>query len=184
MSERPPTPPTEFFFERYPWNHQWILCAMALMVSGFDYMAGPVVLFPILFVIPVTLMAWNCGLRTALILGAILCIIRLCIQFWIWGIPAPVHVALINAALRLGVLLFITFLAGKLGEMTKALRARVRTLEGILPTCAFCKDIRDVHGNWHQIEVYVTEHTHARFSHGVCPECANIHYGDILKDVP
>jgi hypothetical protein len=86
MSERPPPPPTEYFFERFPWNNRWILFGVALVVSCFDYLAGPIVFFPILFVVPVALMAWNCGLRTALILGAILCVIRFSIQY-AWGIP-------------------------------------------------------------------------------------------------
>ncbi|HYF37954.1 MAG TPA: hypothetical protein VD994_21810 [Prosthecobacter sp.] len=176
MTERSPPPPADYFFERLPWNNRWILFAIALLVSCFDYLASPIIFFPILFVIPVALMAWNCGLRTALILGTALCLIRFAIQF-AWGIPYALPVALINGGLRLGVLLFITFLVGKLSEQTRTLRARVRTLEGILPTCSFCKDIRDEAGNWHQIEAYVTSRTEARFSHGVCPDCAAKHYG-------
>lgn len=180
MSERLPSPPSDHFFERFPWNNRWILFAVALVVSCFDFLAGPMVFFPILFVIPVTLMAWNCGLRTALILGAVLCVIRFCIQYSTWGVPYSLPISLLNGGLRMAVLFIITFLAGKLSEQTQALRARVRTLEGILPTCAFCKDIRDGEGNWHQIEEYVTTHTKAQFSHGVCPTCAAEHYGDIM----
>lgn len=179
MSQRLPQPPTEYFFERFPWNNRWILFAIALVVACFDFLAGPIVFFPVLFVIPVALMAWNCGLRTALGLGAILCVTRFSIQY-AWGIPYALHVAIINACVRLAVLLVITFLCGKLGETLRTLRARVRTLEGILPTCSFCKDIRDEAGNWHQIEAYVASRSEARFSHGVCPHCAAKHYGDIL----
>ena len=180
MSERLPQPPTEYFFERFPWNNRWILFSIALVVACFDFLAGPIVFFPILFVIPVALMAWNCGLRTALVLGAILCIIRFSIQY-AWGIPYTVPVAIINAGIRLGLLFFIAFLCGKLSEQTQALRARVRTLEGILPTCSYCKDIRDVEGNWHQIEEYVAARSEARFSHGICPDCAAEHFGPYLN---
>ncbi|WP_208300448.1 hypothetical protein [Prosthecobacter fusiformis] len=152
-------------------------------MSCFDFLAGPIIFFPVLFVIPVTLMAWNCGLRTAMTLGVVLCIIRFLIQY-AWGIPFPLHVAIINGCLRVAVLLLITFLVGKLSQQTQALRARVRTLEGILPTCSFCKDIRDESGNWHEIADYVTARTEARFSHGVCPKCEAKHYGDLLKQKP
>ena len=152
---------------------------MALVVSCFDFLAGPVVFFPILFVIPVALLAWNCGLRTALILGTILCTIRFGIQY-AWGIPYTLPVAIINALLRLGVLFIITFLCAKLSSAIQALRARVRTLEGFLPTCSFCKDIRDEAGNWHQIEAYIASRSEARFSHGICPECAAEHFGEVL----
>lgn len=49
--------------------------------------------------------------------------------------------------------------------------AEVRTLQGIIPICAWCKKIRDDKGYWNQVEKYVSEHTEARFSHGICPEC-------------
>jgi hypothetical protein len=49
--------------------------------------------------------------------------------------------------------------------------ARVRALEGILPICAWCKKIRDDAGHWSQLEVYITEHSNASFTHGICPVC-------------
>jgi transcriptional regulator with GAF, ATPase, and Fis domain len=47
----------------------------------------------------------------------------------------------------------------------------VRTLRGIVPICAHCKKIRDDRGFWNQVEQYVSEHTEAKFSHGICPAC-------------
>jgi PAS domain S-box-containing protein len=47
----------------------------------------------------------------------------------------------------------------------------VRTLRGIVPICANCKKIRDDEGYWYQVEKYVSDHTEARFSHGICPTC-------------
>lgn len=47
----------------------------------------------------------------------------------------------------------------------------VKTLRGIVPICATCKKIRDDNGYWHQVEVYVSAHSEALFSHGSCPEC-------------
>jgi len=59
--------------------------------------------------------------------------------------------------------------------------AEIRTLEGIVPICAHCKSIRNDEGYWQQVEVYVRDNTHAEFSHGICPTCAQKHYGDLLK---
>jgi DNA-binding response OmpR family regulator len=61
-------------------------------------------------------------------------------------------------------------LATKAEELRQALD-QVKTLRGIVPICASCKKIRDDKGYWNQVEVYVREHTEARFSHGICPEC-------------
>ena len=54
--------------------------------------------------------------------------------------------------------------------------ARVKTLSGLLPICASCKNIRDDKGYWNQIEAYVEERSEAEFSHGICPNCAETLY--------
>jgi PAS domain S-box-containing protein len=48
----------------------------------------------------------------------------------------------------------------------------VITLSGLLPICAHCKKIRDDQGYWTQIEAYISHHSKADFTHGICPECA------------
>jgi AmiR/NasT family two-component response regulator len=63
-------------------------------------------------------------------------------------------------------------------ELLDAL-AQVRTLSGLLPICASCKKIRDDQGYWHQVEVYIRDHSEARFSHGICPDCAKTLYPGI-----
>lgn len=72
-------------------------------------------------------------------------------------------------------------LGQKNSELQKALK-EVKTLEGILPICASCKRIRDGEGRWHQVEVYVRDHTDADFSHGLCPDCAQKLYPDFFKE--
>jgi DNA-binding response OmpR family regulator len=57
-------------------------------------------------------------------------------------------------------------------EELEAALARVKRLEGIIPICSYCKKIRDDHNSWHQLEQYITEHSEAMFSHGICPHCA------------
>ncbi len=49
--------------------------------------------------------------------------------------------------------------------------AEVKVLKGFIPICASCKQIRDDQGFWDQIEHYITRHSDARFSHGICPDC-------------
>jgi len=59
--------------------------------------------------------------------------------------------------------------------------AKVKTLSGMLPVCASCKKIRDDQGYWQQIEAYISDHSEAEFSHGICPECAEKIYGEYYK---
>jgi PAS domain S-box-containing protein len=55
-------------------------------------------------------------------------------------------------------------------RLQKALE-EVRTLRGIVPICSYCKKIRDDDGYWSQVEQYISDHTDAQFSHGICPSC-------------
>jgi hypothetical protein len=49
--------------------------------------------------------------------------------------------------------------------------SKVKTLTGLLPICASRKKIRDDSGYWNQVEKYISEHSDAKFSHGLCPDC-------------
>ncbi len=64
-------------------------------------------------------------------------------------------------------------------DLQKAL-FEVKTLGGLLPICANCKKIRDDSGYWHQLEAYISTHSHAEFSHGTCPECARKLYPELF----
>lgn len=55
----------------------------------------------------------------------------------------------------------------------------VKTLQGIIPICMHCHNIRNDKQIWDRIEAYFSEHTEARFSHSICPECAKKYYPDM-----
>jgi PAS domain S-box-containing protein len=52
---------------------------------------------------------------------------------------------------------------------------KVRTLQGLLPICAWCKKIRDDQGYWGSLETYITEHSQAQFTHAMCSDCLQKH---------
>jgi CheY-like chemotaxis protein len=54
---------------------------------------------------------------------------------------------------------------------------RVRTLQGLLPICCYCKSVRNDNDYWEQVEHYITEHSELQFSHGICPRC----YDTVVK---
>ncbi len=57
--------------------------------------------------------------------------------------------------------------------------ANVRTLRGMLPMCAGCKKIRDDEGYWQGVETYISDHSEAAFSHGLCPSCSSQYLNEI-----
>lgn len=61
-------------------------------------------------------------------------------------------------------------LAAKMEQLRQA-ADQIKTLKGIVPICASCKNIRDDRGFWNRVESYVRDHTEAEFSHAVCPDC-------------
>jgi len=69
----------------------------------------------------------------------------------------------------------------KIEELKKAFD-EIKVLKGIIPICANCKKIRDDEGYWENVAEYISLHTDARFSHGICPDCMKELYGDILKE--
>jgi len=61
-------------------------------------------------------------------------------------------------------------LAARVRELEEAI-ARIRTLQGLLPICSYCKRVRNDGDYWQQVESYISDHSDARFSHGICPDC-------------
>jgi hypothetical protein len=57
-------------------------------------------------------------------------------------------------------------------RLVKRLEGELETLRGLLPICAWCKRVQDDRGSWAQLEAYVSAHTEATFTHGICPSCA------------
>ncbi|MBK7975203.1 MAG: response regulator transcription factor [Deltaproteobacteria bacterium] len=61
-------------------------------------------------------------------------------------------------------------LAERVRDLEKAL-AKVRTLQGLLPVCAWCRKVRSDQDYWESFEAYVSDHTDATVTHGICPDC-------------
>ena len=69
-------------------------------------------------------------------------------------------------------------LAERVAELQDSI-AKVKQLSGLLPICSYCKRIRSDSDYWEQVESYISDHTDAQFSHGICPCC----YQKILADL-
>jgi sigma-B regulation protein RsbU (phosphoserine phosphatase) len=78
----------------------------------------------------------------------------------------------LRSRLRVGerVLALQQGLADRVEELEAAL-GQVKELKGLLPICCYCKAVRDDRNYWHRVETYITAHSAARFSHGICPGC-------------
>jgi len=55
----------------------------------------------------------------------------------------------------------------------------IKTLSGLIPICASCKNIRDDEGYWTHLETYLQKHSDAQLSHSICPDCQARLYPDL-----
>ncbi len=69
----------------------------------------------------------------------------------------------------------------RLNQELREAASRIKTLSGLLPICAGCKKIRDDSGYWQEVDRYLSHHSEAQLSHGLCPDCIALHYPE-LKD--
>lgn len=156
----------------------WIV--LSCLILAIDYFTGSMIQFPFMFIVPVGLAAWYNGARLGLVFAIILPLIRLYFTT-IFSVPWGFSVSVANAAIRMVILVGYVLLIAYVAKQKKELEREVNILEGILPVCSFCKKIRDESSVWHPIENYITARSEASFSHGLCPECMEQHYGDFLR---
>jgi hypothetical protein len=82
----------------------------------------------------------------------------------------------VNAAIRIAVLVAFAVLIDRVGRQSR----EIRVLRGLLPVCCFCKKIRTESEDWTPIETYISERSEATFTHTFCPDCAKQHYPEIF----
>ncbi len=73
-------------------------------------------------------------------------------------------------------------LRDKNNTLQKALD-EIKTLQGILPICSFCKNIRNDQGYYEKIESYIHKHSGIDFSHTICPSCMEKHYPEEYESI-
>ncbi len=71
----------------------------------------------------------------------------------------------------------------KNNELQEA-HSKIKILAGIVPICMHCKQIRDDEGYWKQLESYITEHSEAQFSHGICDKCLEKYHPNLQPNDP
>ena len=76
---------------------------------------------------------------------------------------------------------FVICISKDITELRNA-QEQLKTLRGLIPICSNCKNIKDDQGAWQQLEEYISNHSEAQFSHGLCPDCVKTLYPDLSID--
>lgn len=170
--------------------------AWALIILGaigwFDYASGYDLHVFAFYFLPVWLIGWHVGLRSGIYMAL------LAAATWFTADYVSAHpyaspgIAGWNALMELAACIVMAGIASVVRTQLRAREklnmelfetmAQIKRLEGLLPICAACKQIRNERGEWELIEKYITAHSEAQFSHSVCPECARRLYPQYLDE--
>jgi hypothetical protein len=154
----------------------WV--GIATVILAAEYFTGPLIALSVVFVIPVALAARLSGRWWGIALGVLMPLAHFGFTL-LWQTPWTLADSLINAGIRMAVL--VTF-AVLIARVTRQAR-EIRVLHGLLPVCGFCKKIRTEDQRWQPIESYITERSEASFTHTFCPECGKQHYGEYFDQI-
>ena len=138
-----------------------VLGAAILLI---DLFTGPLLQFPILFVIPVTLSAWFCSSRLAYALAVLLPVGRLFIAAYV-DLPSSFAFIAANCLIRVAVLVFIAFLVCRTARQTKELEQQVNNLVTI---CAWTRTV-EYQGEWISFEDYLKRRFNISTTHSISP---------------
>ena len=155
---------------------------MVAAIGWFDFVTGYDLHVFAFYFLPVWLVSWHVGVRS----GAYMAVVAA--GTWFGADYASGHpysspaIAGWNALMEFTACIIVAGIASVVRRQLRAQEklnaelfetmAQIKRLEGLLPICAACKQIRNERGEWEVMEKYITTHSEAQFSHSVCPACA------------
>lgn len=158
----------------------WV--GIAGLLLWIEYVTGLYTEFPVVYVIPVSLAAWYSGRWPALALTIAMSLVHVVFLVARWTQPEPLATPVMTTMIRGAVIAVMALWFARLSEHERALHRHVQTLEGLLPICSFCKNIRNEAGEWERLEAFISKRSEAEFSHGFCPACGKTQYPEFADD--
>ena len=149
---------------------------MGFAILLVDLLTGPLLLFPVFFIVPVALAAWFYSTRWAYGLAVLLPLGR-CLIADLEN-QAPLIYSVANALIRIGVLAFMAYLIGLTAKQTRALR---ETVAGLVTMCAWSKTV-EYQGEWLSFEEYLKRRFNVDTSHGISPAEAEKVFKDFKEN--
>lgn len=122
--------------------------------------------FAALYCIPILLTLWIPRQRLTVSLG-LLCATLSILDLFLSPDGGVLWMGIVNRF----TILVVTAGSVALVERHRRMTSEVKALQGLLPICAWCKNIRDDKGFWSDVEAYLQKHTGATFTHRMCPAC-------------
>jgi len=150
-------------------RHSAAYMAISSAILLLDWLTGPFLQFPILFVVPVALSAWFVPTRLTYALAMVLPLGRLAIAA-LGDSTTPFVYSAANCLTRIAVITFIAYLVRRVARQTKMLEARI---DAMVTICAWSRTI-EYAGEWVSFEEYLLRKFNIVASHGISPQQAGI----------
>ena len=144
-----------------------------LVFATVEYLLGPEIRLIALYAVPIGIAAWQRGRLWGLALAVAVPLLRLSHLLHTWEIPLSPAVSVTNAALHAVGFAGIVLLVDRLAVQTR----RAPALEEFIQVCMCCKHVLHDQQPVSSLERYISERTDSRFSHGLCPACAEREFG-------
>jgi len=162
-----------------------ITIGIILTITGFlDYWTGFEFRIEIFYLVPISYLTWFVSKKIGITVSVLSIIVILSTDIMAGKNYYNISVEIWNMVMYLAFFVVVTFLINGLRDIINRLQktlSEVKELQDILPICSNCKKIRDDEGYWHDVAVYITNHTNTKFTHGLCQECAMKLYPEFIK---
>ncbi|MEP0546074.1 MAG: hypothetical protein ABJF88_04020 [Rhodothermales bacterium] len=156
--------------------------ALIFALGILDVVTGTELGLFVFYFAPVMIAGWWLGLPSSIVTAILAALAWFAADALAGNVYSHLALGVWNTGVRLVSFLIIGFFTARFAallaterrtsaDLAKAL-AEVDVLRGLLPICAWCKQIRDENGAWQQVETYIARHSDVEFTHGMCDDCA------------
>ena len=132
----------------------------------------------VFYFFPTALISWRTGAKSSYVVSLLCALVWFIADYYSGYVYSKPWLKYWNVGMRLIAFIIIGYMVDRIHTLLIIAHQKVKTLHGLLPICAKCKKIRDDKGYWHKLEEYISEHSEADFTHGLCESC----FRDTLRE--
>ena len=149
-----------------------------IAIGALDWVTGHEMSFIVFYFFPIALASWRIGPKSSYVVSLLCALAWVIAEHHSGYVYSKSWIEYWNVGMRLIAFIAIGYLVARIHALLVVAHKKVKTLHGLLPICAKCKKIRDDEGYWHKLEEYISEHSEADFTHGLCESC----FRDTLRE--
>jgi hypothetical protein len=174
-------------FNKHSWKFHITIGILSMLTIGFiDFVTGIEFRMEIFYLAPIAYVTWFVNQKSGIAASALSLMLILFSDLLDGKSYHHILIETWNLTMYFIFFIIVAVLIHKLRTIITALQkalSAVKELSGILPICANCKKIRDDDGYWQDVAVYISKHTNAEFTHGLCKECTIKLYPELINKV-